>query len=245
MRLQALLTSAAVLAMQAVSFAQAPSKAEVGFGAFPVGPIDDSPLCLVEGAGSPADPCAYKIHKLVPEETTIRVGGEVAFHVHGGGHAIAIYGVSRETTRQDIGDFLCAVNPGLDPGTIEDPLDHVCNASTPQGSGPGQGQGLANAALDHTISDAEGNVVIVAGPGGAVHPSNRVWYRPGRLFQAGGNQFLTGISPPPPAAQTIDETNGQLVSYRFFEPGRYLVICMNRSHFLNDWMFGFVNVELF
>jgi hypothetical protein len=36
-----------------------------------------------------------------------------------------------------------------------------------------------------------------------------------------------------------------LVTYRFLVPGRYLVICMNRSHFLNDWMFGFVNVELF
>jgi hypothetical protein len=24
--------------------------------------------------------------------------------------------------------------------------------------------------------------------------------------------------------------------------GRYLVICMNRSHYLNDWMFGFVDV---
>jgi len=23
---------------------------------------------------------------------------------------------------------------------------------------------------------------------------------------------------------------------------RYLVICMNRTHFLNDWMFRFVNV---
>jgi hypothetical protein len=26
------------------------------------------------------------------------------------------------------------------------------------------------------------------------------------------------------------------------ENGRYLVLCMNRVHFLNDWMFGFVNV---
>jgi hypothetical protein len=24
--------------------------------------------------------------------------------------------------------------------------------------------------------------------------------------------------------------------------GRYLVVCMNRAHFLNDHMFGFVNV---
>ena len=35
---------------------------------------------------------------------------------------------------------------------------------------------------------------------------------------------------------------GQLISYRFLKTGRYLVICMNRTHFLNDWMFGFVDV---
>lgn len=37
-------------------------------------------------------------------------------------------------------------------------------------------------------------------------------------------------------------TNGQLITYRFLKTGRYLVLCINRVHFLNDWMFGFVNV---
>jgi len=32
------------------------------------------------------------------------------------------------------------------------------------------------------------------------------------------------------------------VQYRFTKTGRYLVICMNRGHAINDWMFGFVNV---
>ncbi len=36
--------------------------------------------------------------------------------------------------------------------------------------------------------------------------------------------------------------DGQLVTFQFTNPGRYLIICMNRFHFLNDWMFGFVNV---
>jgi hypothetical protein len=244
MRLHILLVSAAFVAVQAVSLAQhsallhrppSPKDAEVGFGIFPVGPIDDSPVCLVTGAGGPTDPCAYKIHKLVPEETTIRWGGEVTFHVHGGGHAIAIYGVSRKTTRADIGELLCASNPGVDPATIDDPLNHVCNGTTATGQ--------ANAAADHTIRDARGDVVIVSGPGGAAHPNNRVWYTPGRLMSAGGNQFLTGISAPG-ATPVVGPDNGQLVTYRFLVPGRYLVICMNRSHFLNDWMFGFVNVEL-
>ena len=52
-------------------------------------------------------------------------------------------------------------------------------------------------------------------------------------MSAGGEQFLNG-------GTTV--ANGQLITYAFLKTGRYLVICMNRSHFLNDWMFGFVNV---
>jgi len=33
------------------------------------------------------------------------------------------------------------------------------------------------------------------------------------------------------------------VRYRFADHGRYLVICINRVHSINDWMFGFVNVR--
>ena len=70
-----------------------------------------------------------------------------------------------------------------------------------------------------------------------VHPDNRVWSEPGRLMSAGGMQFLNGGTVP--AGPT---SNGQLLTYRFLKTGRYLVLCMNRVHFLNDWMFGFVNV---
>jgi hypothetical protein len=249
MRLQVLLITGAVVAIQAAAVAQqntffsrppSPKTAEVGFGIFPVGPIDTSPLCLVEGAGSPTDPCAYKIHKLVPEETTIRWGGEVTFHVHGGGHAIAIYNVSRRTNRLDIGELLCANSQvPIDPATIEDPLDHPClNVAGQTPPAPG----VANAARNITIKDASGDVVIVTGAGAATHPGNRIWYTPGRLMSAGGNQFLTGVGAGPPP---VTPTTGQLITYRFLVPGRFLVICMNRSHFMNDWMFGFVNVELF
>ena len=52
-------------------------------------------------------------------------------------------------------------------------------------------------------------------------------------MSAGGQQFLNGGTTA---------ANGQLITYAFNKTGRYLVICMNRTHFLNDWMFGFVNV---
>jgi hypothetical protein len=35
---------------------------------------------------------------------------------------------------------------------------------------------------------------------------------------------------------------GVRIRVQFESTGRYLVICMNRSHLLNDHMFGFVNV---
>jgi hypothetical protein len=203
--------------------------AAVDFGVLPTAPLGPAP-CLQEGAiGGPADPCAYKIHNLTPEEVTIVRGGEVSFQVHGGGHAMAIYKVSRDTTRDQVGQFLC---PGEDPATIDNPALHSCNLSA------------TNANAGHVVADGDGHIVIVASavvppppPTPAPHPDNRVWYVPGRLMSAGGQQFLNGgtIAAGP-------TSNGQLITYRFLTPGRYLVICMNRVHFLNDWMFGFVNV---
>ena len=58
------------------------------------------------------------------------------------------------------------------------------------------------------------------------------------LASAGG--FLAG-SAAAVAPATVG-TPGNRVQVRFPRPGRYLVICMNRSHLLNEHMFGFVNV---
>lgn len=197
--------------------------AAVDFGVLPTGPLGPAP-CLQAGAiGGPADPCSYKIHHLTPEEVTIHKGGQVTFQIHGGGHAMAIYEVSKDTTRDEIGQFLCA---GPDPGDLQDPAGHRCNLLA------------SNANAGHVVLDGHADVVLVAAPNVTnVHPDNRVWSEPGRLMSAGGQQFLNGGALPPGPT-----TNGQLVTYRFLKNGRYLVICMNRVHFLNDWMFGFVNV---
>ena len=63
------------------------------------------------------------------------------------------------------------------------------------------------------------------------------------------------LSPQADAAHLISDAKGTSSSMsrqtlptcipttvRFLKSGRYLVHCMNRVHFLNDWMFGFVNV---
>jgi hypothetical protein len=199
----------------AVDFGVAPTTATT-----PIGP----PPCLQAGAiGGPADPCSYKLHHLTPEEVTIGKGGQVTFQIHGGGHGLAIYEVSKKTTREDLGQFLCT---GPDPETVVDPTQHPCNLLA------------TNADAKHVILDGKGDVVIVAQANATnTHPDNRVWYEPGRLMSMGGQQFLNGGTIP--AGPT---SNGQLISYRFLKTGRYLVICMNRTHFLNDWMFGFVDV---
>jgi hypothetical protein len=210
----------------------------VGFGAFPALPtLGSETLCLVVGTtytfppgvarpavaadiGGPNDPCSYKLHLLSPEEVTIVKDGQVTFQVHGGGHGMAIYEVSKDTTRDDIGQ--CAGFDRTLPAQF-----HPCR------TGLGAGFGIINAGAAHDISDGKGNVVIVAAAADTSPTGNRVWSEPGRLMSAGGIQFLNG-------GTTV--ANGELVTYRFLKTGRYLVICINRTHFLNDWMFGFVNV---
>ncbi len=232
MRFRLALIAAAVTA-PLISFAQngdlthqQPAKpdANVDFGVLPTGPLGPLP-CLQAGAiGGPTDPCSFKLHHLTPEEVTIEKGGQVTFQVHGGGHAMAIYAVSKNTTRDDIGGFLCGDD---DPTRMTDPAQHAdCNLSL-------QSDAARN------ILDGKGDAVIevAAGSNAGPHPDNRVWYEPGRLMSMGGMQFLNGGTIP--AGPT---SNGQLISYRFLKTGRYLVHCMNRTHFLNDWMFGFVNV---
>jgi hypothetical protein len=232
MRVRLLLVAAAFVAATSAPFAQqgdlthqhpATESAAVDFGVLPLVPVGPAP-CLQTGAiGGPTDPCAYKLHHLTPEEVTILKDGEVTFQVHGGGHAMAIYEVSKDTTRDEVGQFLCA---GEDPSTIGDPAFHKCNLSA------------TNAAAQHLIADGHGDVVIVASPNVTnTHPDNRVWSPSDRLMSAGGRQFLNGGTIP--AGATSD---GQLITYQFLKTGRYLIICMNRTHFLNDWMFGFVNV---
>ena len=45
--------------------------------------------------------------------------------------------------------------------------------------------------------------------------------------------FLTG---------TTATTTGTLLQFRFAKQGRYLAVCMNRNHYLANWMFGFISV---
>ena len=78
---------------------------------------------------------------------------------------------------------------------------------------------------------------VVTADGQILFTGEQIQYGQQAWMSAGGQQFLNGGTIPAGAA-----SNGQLITYQFLKTGRYLVLCINRVHFLNDWMFGFVNV---
>jgi plastocyanin len=174
---------------------------------------NDAPQDAIVHFGDPVTLEGDGNHVLVPDDTTIRKGGTITFVVNGGGHGIAIYPVSKNTTREDITTQLC----------VHDPATNACDDAT-----------FANA--DHMIRDGQGNVVMATGTN---PPFQRVDDPTDRLLATStqvGNLpgvFLTGTTATTLATQ---------LQYRFAKTGRYLAICMNRNHYLANWMFGFISV---
>jgi len=156
-------------------------------------------------------------HIVKPDEAFVSEGGTVTFNVNGTGHGIAIYPVSRNTNRDDIAQDLCQGGPTL------------CNDLA----------GTQNVA--YHIIDGQHHLIIETDTGENQPSIDDPFHR--YLSTSGTDpedqpqtpsELLTG------SASTL--TPGNRVQIRFTKPGRYLVVCQNRGHLLNDWMFGFVNV---
>jgi hypothetical protein len=150
---------------------------------------------------------------VVPEEVSIDKGGTVTFVVYGPGHGIALYPVSNNTTRDGITAQLCT----------HDPVTHTC--TDPE---------FAND--DHTIRDGKDKVIIVTGTNPPIQrvddPTDRLLATSTQIGNVSG-VFLTGATAT---------TAGTQLQFRFTKSGRYLAVCMNRNHYLSNWMFGFVTV---
>jgi hypothetical protein len=174
---------------------------------------DTAPTDVIVNFGDPVTFAGAANQVVVPDETTIREGGTVTFVVNGGGHGIAIYPVSKNTTREDITAQLCA----------HDPVTNACTDPT-----------FANA--DHTIRDGKDNVVMITGTNPPFQrvddPTDRLLATSTQIGNVAG-VFLTGATAT---------TAGTHLQVRFSKQGRFLAICMNRGHYLSNWMFGFVNV---
>ena len=192
------------------------------------------------GQAQPQDPIAAGTHLLNPDDVTILKGGTVTFVVNGGGHGVAIYPVAKQTTRDDIWPDLC--NGPTDTTEAERVSRSLadCNNTVVTNSGIVGTQNLA-----YTLTDGKNEIVVLVPTNTATSSNPRVDDMTNRLLATSGGipgdasanpagAFLTGTTPT--------GATGNRIQYRFLKTGRYLVICMNRGHSLNDHMFGFVNV---
>jgi hypothetical protein len=207
-------------------------------------------------------------HFLTPNDVTVKKGQAVNFVVNGGGHGIAIHAVSKNTSREDIARDLCDGQNAELADPIADRRDRAsrCNGAVVTGTIVGTQN------LEYQITDGKEDIVIqvpvnlpIPGsvPAQTTNPrvddiqhSERLLATSGRAAgdtsPTGPNQagaFLAGSTPPvaanpnatPPVVASPGNP-GNRINVRFLKTGRYLVICMNRAHSLNDHMFGFVNV---
>jgi len=169
------------------------------------------------GQPQPQSIVPAETHFLLPDDVRIFKGGTVTFVVNGGGHGIGIYPVSRNTSRDDIESQLCQGGPT------------VCNAAA------------LTQNLNYEIKDGRGNLIILTGTNlqfaRVDDPTDRLLSTSGQFVNEGGmtvvGAFLVGTTPT---------ATGNHIQVRLTRPGRYLVVCQNRNHYLNDHMFGFVTV---
>jgi plastocyanin len=224
------------------------------------------------GQPQPQSAPAAVTHFLMPNDLTIQKGDTVTFVVNGGGHGIAIHRVNKKTTRDDVAADLCQGPAGTDESdraaraTV---CNGVQTTLVDVNGTPTVVTGTQN--LDYTITDAKDDVIIHTGfnlTAGPTPPANsnppqtidnprtddptsseRLLATSGRA-PAGDNQassanragaFLAGTTAPTPPANPTGNP-GNRIQVRFNKTGRFLVICMNRGHSLNDHMFGFVTV---
>jgi hypothetical protein len=196
----------------------------------------------------------------LPDDVTIRKGGTVTFVVNGNAHGIAIHPVSKKTTRDDIAADLC--QGGVDEADREGRAV-VCNGLVVTGKGTPVIIGTQN--LNYDITDAKDDLIIrtgennpASGDATKVNPRVDDTEHTHRLLATSRRVRVCGMGESEPACDSsapganpagafltgsaAPATPGTRIQVQFLKTGRYLVICMNRGHALNDHMFGFVSV---
>lgn len=204
-------------------------------------------------------------HFLAPNDLTIVKGDSVNFVVNGGGHGIAIHPVSKKTTRADIAEDLCDGNNNETDDANNAAANRraraaVCNGTvvTPVTINGTLVNVTGTQNLDYMITDAKDNLIIDSGFNVTIPATPPVVLANPRLDDTTHTHRLLGTSGRSPAGDTTGPaanpagafltgsaapaTPGNRINVQFLKTGRYLVICMNRAHSLNDHMFGFVNV---
>ena len=95
--------------------------------------------------------------------------------------------------------------------------------------------GPATSNLQYLVTDGKGDLVIDTG----TNPPSTT----GLMTQQTGSYMLEdrSFSPVDPQPE-VPPRQRRWFSIGLKRPGRFLVICANRNHLINDWMFGFVDV---
>jgi plastocyanin len=187
-------------------------------------------------------------HFLVPNDFTINKGDTVIFLANGGGHGIAIHPVSKNTTRDHIAADLCQGPAGTDESDRRARFT-TCNATI----------GTQN--LAYQITDGKDDLVIdVPQNVNANNPRVDDPVHTHQLVATSGRSSARACEQgeKEPACDSSAAARGlagaflggsagatgvgNQIAVVFRKSGRYLVICMNRGHSLNDHMFGFVDV---
>lgn len=193
------------------------------------------------GQPQPQGAIAAGTHFLMPDDVTINKGGTVTFVVNGGGHGVGIYAVAKKTTRDDIWPDLCnSQGATVEEDRVARSLASCNGAVVTQPSGIVGTQNLA-----YTLTDGKENIVVLVPVNSPAGVEPRVDDQARTLFGTSGR--IPGNASANPAGAFLTGTNaanapGNRIQYRFLKTGRYLIICMNRGHSMNDHMFGFVNV---
>jgi plastocyanin len=130
--------------------------------------LDDTTVINFGPVNSTAPPMSPPLHVVVPDDVTVSKGETVTFMVNGGGHGLAIYPVSKHTTRGDIIAGLCHTGPGC---------------------------GLPASQAAYLVRDDKGDVIIDIPADTTLPPIFD--YSPGRVFAAIGGipgPFLNGAA---------------------------------------------------
>jgi len=215
----------------------------------------------------PAPVGAAVTHFLTPNDFTINKGDTVIFLANGGGHGIAIHPVAKDTTREDIAEDLCAGAIPENPDPIVDRRTRFasCNNNIKTGVGTPEIVGTQN--LNYDIKDAKDDLIIRTGENNAGstdstknNPRVDDPVHTHQLVATSGRSSARACGPgeKEPACDSSAAARGlagaflggsanatgvgNQIAVVFRKSGRYLVICMNRGHSLNDHMFGFVTV---
>ena len=150
--------------------------------------------------------------------------GTIQNSVMVGGVAILLNGTENLNYQITDGKDRLVIEPGF----------NITAANTPGQAVPAA---IIQANTNPRVDDTEHSDRLLGTSGASAGDVNN----PAAIANNKAGAFLTGTAFNPAATPPV-ATPGARIQVQFNRNGRFLVVCMNRGHLLNDHMFGFVSV---